>query len=246
MAAVSKGVPLIAVGIAARGFYGKLVAAPKNVNLKTLADFKGKKIGTQVGTGMFTVILMLLEKQGLKQDDFKITNLRVVDMPAAMAAPSNDFDAVIGWEPGMQRIVKGGYGKVIINAKDIEDMAQITYPFMLTTTRDYHAKNPAIVQRVLNAYAKAHKFAREHKEETVKIYVSAVQKRGGKLTEEDGRVMLYDTARFGGPAVNALDMKDIVATRAYLLRQGSIKAIPEPDTIIDRSFGQKAEASLAH
>lgn len=244
MAAVAKGVPLIAVGIAARGFYGKLVAAPKNANLKTLADFKGKKIGTQVGTGMYTVIQMLMEQQGLKPEDFKITNLRVVDMPAAMASPSNDFDAVIGWEPGMQRIVQGGHGKVIITPKEIEDMAQITYPFMLTTTRDYYAKNAAIVQKVLNAYAKAHKFARENKDETVKIYVAEVAKRGGKLTPEDTGVMLYDTARFGGPAINAMDMKDIVATRGYLLKKGIIKGLAEPEQIMDRNFGQKAEAGL--
>ena len=244
MAAVAKGVPLIAVGIAARGYYGKLVAVPKNANLKTLADFKGKKIGTQVGTGMYTVIQMLMEQQGLKPEDFKITNLRVVDMPAAMAAPGNDFDAVIGWEPGMQSIVKGGHGKVIIEAKQIEDMAQITYPFMLTTTRDYRDKNPAVVQKVLNAYAKAHKFARENKDETVNIYVAEVARRGGKLMADDARVMLYDTARFGGPAVNDLDMKDIVATRAYLLKKESVKAIPEPEKLMDQSFGPKAEASL--
>ena len=35
------------------------------------------------------MILMLIEKQGLKESDFNFTNLRVVDMPAAMAAPNN-------------------------------------------------------------------------------------------------------------------------------------------------------------
>ena len=54
LAATAKGVPLVAIGVATRGFMGKLVAAPKNANLKSLADFKGKHIGIQVGTGMFT------------------------------------------------------------------------------------------------------------------------------------------------------------------------------------------------
>ena len=178
----SRGVPLVAVGVAARGFYGKLVASNPNANLKTLADFKGKHIGTQMGTGMFTIVLMLLEKQGLKESDFNFTNLRVVDMPGAMATSSNNLDAVIGWEPGMRRIVNAGHGKVVIPAKKFEEMANITYPFLLTTTQSYRKDHPDVVQKVVNAYEMADKFIGTHKEETVKIYVDEVARRGGKLT----------------------------------------------------------------
>ena len=62
-AAVSRGVPLVAVGVVARGFYGKMVASNKNANLKTLADFKGKRIGSQMGTGMFTIVRMTARKR---------------------------------------------------------------------------------------------------------------------------------------------------------------------------------------
>jgi NitT/TauT family transport system substrate-binding protein len=244
LAAVSKGVPLRAIGIAARGFYGKLVAAPKHANLKTLADFKGMKIGTQVGTGMYTVVQMLMEKQGLKPSDFQITNLRVVDMPAAMAAPGNTFDAVIGWEPGMARIVQSGHGKVIIQAHDFEEMAHITYPFLLSVNQNYFKDHQDVIQRVVNAYAKADKFARENKDETVKIYVAEVKRRGGKLTDDIVKLMLYDTARFGGPAITSRDMEDIVATRDFLQKTGKLKSPPALDKVIDESFGKKAEASL--
>jgi NitT/TauT family transport system substrate-binding protein len=136
IAAVNKGIPLVGVGVAARGYYGKFIASNENADLKTLQDLKGKRIGTQVGTGMHMVLLMLLEKEGLTEADFQITNVRVNDMPAAMAAGGN-FDAVLGWEPGMQRIVQGGYGKEIITARQIEEMAAITYPFILATTEEF-------------------------------------------------------------------------------------------------------------
>ena len=244
MAAVSKGVPLIAVGVAARGFYGKLVAAPKNANLKTLADFKGKHIGTQVGTGMYTVVLMLMEKEGLKPEDFKITNVRVVDMPAAMAAPNNDFDAVIGWEPGMQRIVQSGHGKVLIPAKQFQDMAHITYPFLLTTTKQYHSEHADVVQKVLNAYAMADKYIQGHHDETVQIYINEVKKRGAKLSEADVKVMLFDTDRFDGPAFSKADMEDFPATRDFLIKTKKIKSLPPFEQIMDKSFGDKAEATM--
>lgn len=242
MAAVSRGVPLVAVGVAARGFYGKLVANNANANLKTLSDFKGKRIGTQMGTGMFTIVLMLLEKQGMKESDFQFTNLRVVDMPGAMATSSGNLDAVIGWEPGMQRIVNAGHGKVVIAAKQFEEMANITYPFLLTTTQNYRKDHADIVQKVVNAYEMADKFISTHKEETVKIYVDEVARRGGKLTTDDVRVMLFDVNRYGGVAFSAGDMKDIPATHDYLLKIKQLKAPLDLKAIIDTGYGAKAAA----
>lgn len=243
MAAVDRGVPLIAVGIAARGFYGKLVASNANANLKTLADFKGKHIGTQMGTGMFTIVLMLLENQGLKQSDFNFTNLRVVDMPAAMETNSANLDAVLGWEPGMRRIVNAGKGKVVITAKQFEEMAGITYPFLLTATQQYCKDNQDIVQKVVNAYEKADKYIGGHHEEAVKIYVAEVVRRGGKLSEDDVRAMLFDVDRYGGAAFSPGDMKDLPATRDYLVKIGQLKSKLDLNAIIDTSFGVKAQTA---
>jgi len=243
-AATDRGVPLVAVGVAARGFYGKLVASNAKGKLKTLADFKGKRIGTQMGTGMFTIVLMLLEKEGLKQSDFQFTNLRVVDMPAAMSAAAGNLDAVIGWEPGMQRIVGSGHGKVVIPAQQFQEMAGITYPFLLTTTQQYRKDHPEIVQKVVNAYQKADKYIGGHKEETVKIYQDEIARRGGKLTADDIRVMLFDVDRYGGAAFSDGDMKDFPATTAFLLKLNQIKKAPDLKALIDTSFGTKAQAAV--
>lgn len=242
-AAVAKGIPLVAVGVAARGYYGKLVANNKNANLKTLADFKGKSIGTQVGSGMHTIFLMLLEKNGLKESDFKITNLRVNDMPAAMASSPDKFDAVLGWEPSMQRIVQGGHGKVVIGAKQFEEMANITYPFVLTTTQQYLKDNEETVQKVLNAYARADAYINAHKDEARDIYIAEIKKRGASLDKDAVEVMLYETDRYGGPAFTKLDLADLPATRDYLIKTGKIKALPPLDKLIDTRFGAKAEAA---
>lgn len=242
-AAVSRGLPLVAVGVVARGFYGKLVASNKNAHLKTLADFKGKRIGSQMGTGMFTIVRMLLEKKGMKESDFKFSNLRVVDMPGAMEN-SDNFDAVIGWEPGMRRIVNAGKGKVVITAKQFEEMAGITYPFLLTTTLQYRKDHPDIIQKVVNAYAKADKYIRAHHDEAVTIYQAEVKRRGGNLSEDDIRAMLFDVDRYTGAAFTPADWKDLPATRDYLLEIKQIKSKLDLDKIIDQSFGKKAEAAL--
>ncbi|HTK84653.1 MAG TPA: ABC transporter substrate-binding protein [Patescibacteria group bacterium] len=241
-AAVAKGVPLYSVGISSRGYTGKLLVANKNAGLKTLADLKGKHLATQVGTGMHTVLLMLLEKNGLKESDFNITNLRVVDMPAAMASADN-IDAVLGWEPSIQRIVQAGKGKVMLTSGQLQSMAGITYPFLVTSTAAYQKEHPDIVQKLMNGYAKADKYIAAHHNETVQIYLDEIQRRGANLSKEDIQIMLFDDVdRFGNAGFTAADMQDLSATMAYMEKKGLLKAKVDLEKNIDQSFGKKADA----
>jgi ABC-type nitrate/sulfonate/bicarbonate transport system substrate-binding protein len=122
-------------------------------------------------------------------------------------------------------------------------MAGITYPFLLTTSQQYHKDHPDIVQKVVNAYAKADKYIGGHHEEAVKIYVAEVKRRGGNLSEDDVRNMLFDVDRYGGAAFSAGDMKDLPATHDYLLKIGQIKSKLDLNAIVDTSFGEKADAA---
>lgn len=246
LAAVSRGVPFVAVGVVTRGFQGKMVAARKYENLKTLADFKGKHIGIQVGTGVDTVIRMLLKKEHIKRSDFKFTNIRTVDMPAAMAAPNNPFAAVIGWEPGMTRIQEAGDGKIIVDAKTFEQEAGITFPFLLSTTQQFLKEHPDIVQKVVNVYAKGQQFIREHPDQAVKIFTDAANAHGAKLSDKLVHVMLFDMQRFGGVNFSKADMVDLPETRDFLYSIGKLKTKPDLSKCIDPTFAEKAQAMLAN
>jgi len=238
--AVDKGVPLVSIGVSSRGYTGKLLVANRNAGMKTLADLKGKHLATQVGTGMYTVLLMLLERQGLKLSDFNVTNLRVVDMPTAMATSTN-IDAVLGWEPSIQRIVQAGKGKVMLTSKQLEDMAGITYPFLVVTTRTYAKEHPGIVQKLMNGYAKADKYIAKHHNETVQIYLNEIKRRGAKLSESDIRLMLFDDVdRFGGTAFSTADTQDLTSTVSYMEKTHLLKTKLDLGKLIDPSFGKKA------
>jgi NitT/TauT family transport system substrate-binding protein len=238
--AVDKGVPLVSIGVSSRGYTGKLLVANRNAGMKKLADLKGKHLATQVGTGMYTVLLMLLERQGLKLGDFNVTNLRVVDMPTAMATSTN-IDAVLGWEPSIQRIVQAGKGKVMLSSKQLEDMAGITYPFLVVTTPTYAKENPGIVQKLMNGYAKADKYIAKHHDETVQIYLNEIKRRGAKLSESDIRLMLFDDVdRFGGTAFSKADMQDLASTVSYMEKTHLLKTKLDLGKLIESSFGEKA------
>jgi ABC-type nitrate/sulfonate/bicarbonate transport system substrate-binding protein len=241
--AVAKDIPLQGVGIVSRGFFGRLIASKELGDMKSLEDFKGKRVGTQVGSGMHMIVQMLLEQKGLKDEDLGITNVRTRDMPAAMAT-GGTFDAVIGWDPHMERIVQAGNGVEILSTGDFMKLAGITYPFILSTTKDYLENNKDTVQGVVNAYAKAHKFIRENPEEALNIYYEDLKASGSKLDQPTVKQMMFDVERFGGAAVTDEDWKDLPATAAFLKKVGRIKVDIDVESIMHREFGDKAEAAL--
>lgn len=243
LAAIAGGIPIHGVAVAARGFYGKLIAKPEHADLDSLEDFAGKRVGTQVGTGMHLTLAILLEERGLTEEELGITNLRVADMPAAMA--TGDFDAVIGWEPGMQRIVQGGHGVEIITARDFEELADISYPFILSVQSQLLEDDPETVQKVVNAYAKAHSFIRDNPDEAVRIYKDFIDSTGADLDEETIRYMMFDTDRFGGVDFSERDWRDLSLTRDYMIRIGQLpESAPEIEASMSREFGEEAEAAV--
>lgn len=241
--AIDKGIPLVAIGAGSRGFTGKMIGAPELGEVKSLADLKGKRIGMQVGTGVHGVFLNLLEKEGLSESDFQISNVRVTDMPTAMASKGT-FDAVLGWDPMMQRIVQAGNGKEIISAKQFQDMAEITYPLILVADKNYIEQNRETVQHFVNAYAKAHKWIRANPEGALKIFSKTVSDAGSPLEDDIIRTMMFEVEKFQGVNFIDSDPKELGRTRDFLAQTGKISNKPDLDQIMDKSFGDKAEAAI--
>jgi ABC-type nitrate/sulfonate/bicarbonate transport system substrate-binding protein len=205
---------------------------------------KGERIGIQVGTGVHGLLLALLEKEGLKESDFKIANVRVVDMPTAMASSPRPFDVVFGWDPMMQRIVQSGNGKEIISAQQFQDMAGVTYPLILVADKNYIAKNRESVQHFVNAYAKAQKYIRTHPDDSLRMYAEAVRKAGATLDESIIKTMMFEVPKFGGVNFIASDWTELPRSRDFLYKNGQIKTKPEMKDITDPSFADAAEAKI--
>ncbi|HVZ53432.1 MAG TPA: ABC transporter substrate-binding protein [Pseudolabrys sp.] len=242
--AVTKGIPLVALGAGSRGFTGKMVAAPDHKPVKTLADLKGERIGIQVGTGVDGLFKMLLEKEGLKESDYKVINVRVVDMPAAMTSSPRPFDVVFGWDPMMQRIVQAGKGKEIISAQQFQDMAGVTYPLLLVADKNYIAKHHDTVQHFVNAYAKAQKYIRAHPDDALRMYSDTVHKAGATLDESIIKTMMFEVPKFGGVNFVPSDWTELPRSRDFLFKNGQIKSKPDMKDITDPSFADKAEAAI--
>lgn len=242
IAAASRGVPLVMVGMHSHGFFGKMIASPENADLKRIEDFKGKEIGVQVGTGVHTALLMLIEKIGMKESDFNLVNVRVNDMPAARQ--SGRFDAVVPWEPAASRIVANGWGKEVISSKQFEERAGITYPFVIMTRRDIIEQHPDAVQRYLNGWVRAQRFMNENRDEVVAFFRQKLGAVAEKMSDEDLRFQVYDTSSYDRFVFNDADLADIKATAAFMHKIGRVDSVPDMDKLVDMSFARKAVEAI--
>jgi NitT/TauT family transport system substrate-binding protein len=243
LSAVDAGIDLVVIGAGSRGFTGKMVAAGAPEGIATLADMKGMRIGIQVGTGVHGVFLMQMEREGLSEADFEISNVRVADMPAAMATRGG-FDAVFGWDPMMQRIVAGGYGTEVISAAEFQDLAGITYPLLLVSTPAYVESNPETVQRFVNGYARAHDWISENPDGALSIYMAAIQATGATLEEDIVRNMMFEVEKFNGVHLIDSDLPELSRTYEFLKTRGQLSRELDVEALMLPNFGQAAVAAL--
>jgi TRAP-type uncharacterized transport system substrate-binding protein len=219
------------------------IVASKESGIKTLADLKGKRIGIQVGTGVHNVFLRLISKEGMKESDFRISNVRVTDMPTAMAS-SGTFDAVLGWDPMMQRIVQAGYGKEVISAAQIQKMAGITYPLLLVAKRDYIKDNPQAVQHFVNAYSRAHQWIRQNPDGALSIYLDAITRTGAPMDRDIVRTMMFEVDKFGGVRFIDSDDSELSGSAEFLHKNGVLSKVPDLKSITEPSFAAAADAKF--
>ena len=241
VAARASGLKLVIVGLHSHGFPGFLIASKKNAALKKLSDFRGKKIGVQVGTGAHTVLLMAIQSLKLKPSDFQIQNVRVSDMPAAMQG--GDFDAVLGWVPFTTRILKMGTGVIAVGPKAFEQMVGVTYPLLLFTTETTIKARPKVVQRFMNAWVKAQHFADKDHAATVRILRKTLGDRLKGFDDEtlENMIYVYDHDR---TILTDGDIADIRKMRDYMAAHKKIKTTPDLAPMIDNSFAKKAESAF--
>jgi len=74
------------------------IVARKPAGIRTLADLRGKKIGTPLNTSSAYYLAKMLGTAKLTESDVTVVGMPVLDMAGAMTR--GDVDAVSGWEPG--------------------------------------------------------------------------------------------------------------------------------------------------
>lgn len=144
----SKGQPLTVISNAAER--GSAIMVRTESTATSLADLKGKKIGTQPGGIQDILLREELAKANVGLDEVELVRLSYADMPLALSR--GDVDAYSGNEPNSTQAIIDGYAKVLL------------YPYEnpvgginlgIVTTDSVVAGKPDMLRTLVGAHEKA-------------------------------------------------------------------------------------------
>lgn len=149
ISAAAKGEPVVVVC----GQCNKCSALVAGVNsgIESEKDLKGKKIGYLPASAHHLLLLDVLRRNGLTQDD--VTLVRLERETANDALKNGDIDAFMIGEPRPSQAVAGGYGKII--SYPYFDDSVGTLNAVMITTKEKAEKNKDMIQALVTAHCKA-------------------------------------------------------------------------------------------
>lgn len=140
--------------IAGVNLEGSALVTENAVN--SVADLKSKKVATPApGSIQYVMLGMLLSKNSLSFADLDLFpgTIKPPDMPQSLQ--TGRISGYFVWEPFVAKSVAGGYGKALVESKEIWP----GHPCCVVVARnDFTANNSSIVYSVINAHRKAVKF----------------------------------------------------------------------------------------
>ncbi|QBP40264.1 aliphatic sulfonate ABC transporter substrate-binding protein [Paenisporosarcina antarctica] len=158
--AKAKGSPIESVYVFSKPEWTALVTN-KDSDIKSVKDLKGKKVAATLGTDPYIFLLRALNDAGLSADDVEIINLQHADGAAALS--TNQVDAWAGLDPHMAKVELTTGAELFYRNPDFN-----TYG-VLNVRSDFAEKYPNQVEKVIELYEKARKWAIENPQEAAEI-----------------------------------------------------------------------------
>lgn len=126
------------------------LVARNGSGVNSIADLKGKKVGTPFVSTSHFQLLYALQKAGLKASDVQVLNMRPPEIAAAWGR--GDIDATFIWDPVLSTVKKTG--KVLMTSGDICKDGACTFDGLIVT-RKFAKENPEFMVALIKALAKA-------------------------------------------------------------------------------------------
>ena len=218
----AEGLPLVRVGVLVAQPLNSLVAL-EDGPVKTLADFKGRKIGYSIAGFDEALLGAMLESAGLTLKDVTLIN---VNFALTTALMSKQVDGVIGafrnFELNDLELNKAK-GRIWL----VEKNGVPTYDELIVVARRETVDVPR-TRKLLAAIAEATAWLKANPAEAWALFA----KSGKELDNELNRLAWRDTLPLLADDPVALDRARYETFAAFLVKRGLIKQAPAADTYL--------------
>ncbi|MBM7045735.1 MULTISPECIES: ABC transporter substrate-binding protein [Rhizobium] len=232
------GLPLVCIGMSQQMTPFAYVTY-NGTGIKSVKDFKGKKVATWFTGPQFT-LFSVLAHEGIAKDD-----VQIVSQPFSMQPfIDHQYDvATVTLYNELNTLKEQGINDIRLFLPD--DSGVTTQQDAIVTSEKVIKEKPELVQAFLAATLKGWKYSFEHKAEAVDIVLAA----GSGLERKHQELMLDEiehvmTAKLGKTeGLGAIDLASIGAVQDSLLEYKALKAKVDLKSAFDTSFWDKVPAA---
>jgi putative hydroxymethylpyrimidine transport system substrate-binding protein len=219
---VAEGLPLVRVGVLVAQPLNSLVAL-EDGPVKSIADFKGRKIGYSIAGFEEALLGAILEKAGLTLKDVTLININFALTTALM---SKQVDGVIGAFRNFE-LNDLALHKARGRLWEVEKNGVPTYDELILVTKR-ETVDVARTKKLLAAIAEATTWLKANPDEAWGIF----SKSGKELDSELNKLAWKDTLPLLAGDPTALDRARYTAFADFLVKRGLIKQAPPLDSYL--------------
>jgi NitT/TauT family transport system substrate-binding protein len=223
---------VVAIGMSMYAGKTDSVVVAKNKGMKSVADLKGRKVASQIGSSTDSVFQeKILPKFGLSKNDVQIVNIPHQNHIAAMA--SGSIDAFAGVEPFPSIAEVDGIGDAIIDYSDFDLL-----PVILSANRSVIEQKRGSVIALLRAWLEGVAFFKANPEKSGQIVHKFFDQQGFKVSEAVIKRMLskLDVETNFKPGLSAY----LEEEANLLIKKNAIAAMPDWSKVLDAELLQEA------
>jgi NitT/TauT family transport system substrate-binding protein len=210
------------------------VMGRKDLNLKTIADLKGKKVANQTGSSTGNIFVdQLGPANGLKKGDYQEVRMNVNDMVAAMAAKT--VDAMVCVEPYNAIAEADGIATTIVDFSNVDNL-----PVFMAATPEFVARNPDTIIAYLRVWLDVAKDFKENPKKVADVVYDFYTSKGYKMSRD---VFLTAMSKVEVDPGFPTDLGPYMQRHAeVLVQEKRIPKVPDWKTAMRPDFLEKARA----
>ena len=234
-----------AVALAAQGSDFKIVVAEDTSvgadvimarnSIASIKDFKGKKIGTELGGIGHFFVLQILAEAGLTEKD--VTLINTPPDVAAVAYQKGDLEIAYSYSPFSDKALKAQKdGRIIYSSKQMPTAIADLYIFSTA----FIQANPKAVAAFVAGNFKGLEFLKTNSKEGLDIMAKQLKITPDELAEQLKGIQMPDVATnvamLGDPTSEISLLKPLTNLATFLKGQGKIATAPDMAKYLDPQF----------
>ncbi|CAI8896835.1 sulfonate ABC transporter substrate-binding protein [Methylocaldum szegediense] len=163
----ARGSQLVYVGYESPSPEGEAIIVPKDSNISSVADLKGRRVAVAKGSNSHYLLVRALAKAGLGLKDIQVSYLAPADARAAFERGAVDAWSI--WDFYLAAAQETLGARILVDGKGLVDNHEI-----YTSRRGFAERYPELVKIVLEEIAKIDDWTRDHPAEAAEFLSSQV------------------------------------------------------------------------